>query len=343
VEALFTHRGSPLARVRLFVALCRSAGLPARVVRSVPLVEGVDHPLVARAEVFANGQWTAVDPVRGRFGRDAEEGFALLRGDDGLVRAEGLDGVSVQVSVAREGQNDAALAERRAQDGTGLWDRLSLLTLPPKTQLVFRVLLLVPLGALIVSLFRNFVGVPTSGTFMPILLALALRETKPWSGLILLVTVVAVGLGGRFALERMRLLIVPRLSLLLTFVVFLMGAVALASAHVGWNDGLAIALLPMVIITMTIERLSVQVAEEGVRPALRTLAGTFVVAAAGYAAIQSETLQRLVFAFPELNLFVVAALLLLGRYTGYRLSELVRFRHLMRRQDDTPSPSPGTE
>ena len=32
--------------------------------------------------------------------------------------------------------------------------------------------------------------------------------------------------------------------------------------------------------------------------------------------------------YPELHLFTVAALILLGRYTGYRLTELWRFRDL---------------
>jgi hypothetical protein len=32
------------------------------------------------------------------------------------------------------------------------------------------------------------------------------------------------------------------------------------------------------------------------------------------------------FAFPEAHLVTIAALVLMGRYTGYRLSELLRFR-----------------
>jgi transglutaminase-like putative cysteine protease len=341
LTTLATLHGPPLARVRLFVALARSTGLSARIVRSVPLVEGTERSLVTRAEVLIDGQWTAVDPVRGRFGRDAEEGFPILRGDDGLARGEGLDDVQVTVAVARESVNEHALEERRAREGESLFDRLSFLALPPRTQLVFRVLLLVPLGALIVALFRNLVGVPTFGTFMPILIALALRETRPLAGLVLLGIVVGVGLVGRRLLERMRLLIVPRLALLLTFVIGIMAAVALLGSRLGLDDGLAIALLPMVIMTMTIERLSVTIAEEGLRSALRMLVGTVLVAAAGYAAIQSDSLQRLVFAFPELNLLVVAALLLLGRYTGYRFSELVRFRALMAGPAGAPAPVPS--
>ena len=38
--------------------------------------------------------------------------------------------------------------------------------------------------------------------------------------------------------------------------------------------------------------------------------------------------RHLAFNFPELHLVVLSAILLLGRYTGYRLSELRRFAPL---------------
>lgn len=336
LEALERRRASPVARVELFVALVRSIGVPARMVWAVPLVEGSGRRLLVAAEVFLDGTWTAVDPVRGRFGRDAEGAFVVLRGEGPFLRAEGVDGLTLELTVTREGRNEVALHQRHLADGEGWLDRLSLSGLPPRTQLAFRVLLLVPLGALIVALFRNFVGVPTFGTFMPILIALALRETGPLPGLGLLLIIVTCGFAFRRALERMRLLIVPRLALLLTLVIFLMGALALVGTRLGAVEGPSVALLPMVILTMTIERLSVLITEEGVRGAAKAALGTVAVSCVGYVAIQSELLQRLVFTFPELNLLVVAALLLLGRYTGYRLTELVRFRALAAR-----APAPG--
>jgi hypothetical protein len=41
-----------------------------------------------------------------------------------------------------------------------------------------------------------------------------------------------------------------------------------------------------------------------------------------------DALQHLLFIFPELLLVVLAATLLFGRYSGYRLTELWRFRAL---------------
>lgn len=344
VRALLRGKGDGTARVRLFTALARSQEIPARIVRAVTLEEGSDRQLVSRAEVWLDGRWVAVDPVRGLFGSEAEVGLALVRGDGELIRAEGLQAPQVAVTVAREGANEFQLFRRRALQSESFVDSLSLYNLPPRTQLIFRVLLLVPLGALIVASFRTLIGVPTFGTFMPILIALSLRETRPLTGLLLLAGILVVGLGGRKLLEGLRLLLVPRLGLLLTFVIFAMAGVALIGAHTGSTEGLAVAVLPMVIMTMTIERLSVVVVEEGLRSALKTMAGTMLVAATGYAAIQADALQRIVFTFPELNLLVVAGLILLGRYTGYRLSEVLRFRSLVAaiaRRDSDSLGGPG--
>jgi hypothetical protein len=42
--------------------------------------------------------------------------------------------------------------------------------------------------------------------------------------------------------------------------------------------------------------------------------------------MQWPLLQHLTFNFPELNLVLLALILAMGQYTGYKLSELHRFR-----------------
>ncbi|HNS14660.1 MAG TPA: 7TM domain-containing protein, partial [Syntrophorhabdaceae bacterium] len=58
----------------------------------------------------------------------------------------------------------------------------------------------------------------------------------------------------------------------------------------------------------------------------QTSAGSAAVAFITYLIISSETLQLTFFIYPELLLAVGALQILVGRYTGYRLSELSRFR-----------------
>jgi|TARA_B110000037_G_scaffold189293_1_gene221432 hypothetical protein len=44
---------------------------------------------------------------------------------------------------------------------------------------------LIPLGAYVVVLMRNIIGIPTVGTFMRVLLARALLEIKPVQGILI--------------------------------------------------------------------------------------------------------------------------------------------------------------
>src|SRR5207248_9735175 len=112
-----------------------------------------------------------------------------------------------------------------------LWQRFSLQTLRPAEQHLVKFLLLLPLSALIVSVYRTVIGVPTFGTFAPALLGLAFLDWKalPWGMGIIFMTVM-LGWGLRHALDRFHLLLVPRLSILLTLIVsFLIVLVATAS------------------------------------------------------------------------------------------------------------------
>jgi hypothetical protein len=144
------------------------------------------------------------------------------------------------------------------------------------------------------------------------------------------VVVVGLGLLVRFYLERLRLLLVPRLTAVLILVVLLMALVSVVSNRLGIEVGLSVALFPMVIMAMTIERISVAWDERGPELALREAGGSLVVAAIAYLAMSWDRLEHFVFVFPEFLLVLFALTLVIGRYSGYRLSELFRFRALAR-------------
>jgi hypothetical protein len=193
-------------------------------------------------------------------------------------------------------------------------------------------LLLIPVGAFIMVILRNIVGIRTFGTFMPILVALAFRETQLVTGLILFTLVVALGLSIRFYLEKLRLLLVPRLTVVLIVVVMLMVGLSILSHRLGLETGLSVALFPMVILTMFIERMSVVWEERGPAEASIEGAGSMIVASVAYLFMSLDSIEYLVFVYPELLLVLLALTLLIGRYTGYRLFELIRFREFLERK-----------
>ena len=187
---------------------------------------------------------------------------------------------------------------------------------------------MVPLGALVVAFMRVVIGLPTFGTFTPILIALAFRETQLGWGVMLFVIILVTGCLLRVALANLRLLLVPRLACMLVIVIGLMVFMSLLSDRLGFAQGLSIALFPMVILTMTIERMSIVWEERGGWETFKETLGTMMVAICGFYVMNHYLLEHLMFNFPELLLVLLSVCLLFGNYTGYRVSELLRFRDL---------------
>ncbi len=325
LAVLQRERGGVHGKARAEVAMLRAVSIPARVVAGVPLTDGGSTDVTYWVEARLDGRFWPLDPTRG-LDVAAPERLILHQGDGVAIDPVGIERATLAVSMLREREAQFQIYQRKIGNSDRLLDKLSLYSLPVKTRVLYQVLLLVPLGALVVAIFRNLVGVPTFGTFMPILISLAFRESGiPW-GLLLFSTVVGIGYVGRHLLNRAQLLMVPRLSFLLTLVILIIAGLMVLAEHLGSNKAFSIALFPIVIITMTIERLSIAIAEEGPRNAAKVVIGTLVVAIFGYWVIANDTLQHFVFTFPEIHLVTLAILLLMGRYTGYRLSEWTRFR-----------------
>ncbi|RMG43034.1 MAG: hypothetical protein D6719_04610 [Candidatus Dadabacteria bacterium] len=330
VKLLLGKRPDQLKKAKTAASLVIEAGIPARVAHGVflvPLTE--DAPLVHRLEVFDNGKWLSFDPGSGE--TTVPENFLRWwQGPYALLSTQGVYSARVNVGIQRyqEEAELSAVEEARLKNPNLI--KFSLLSLPLETQSVYRILLMVPIGALIVVILRNIIGLKTFGTFMPVLIALAFRETELIWGIVFFTVIIGVGLLVRSYLEHLKLLLVPRIAAILTVVVLLMMLVSIITHLMDIERGLSVALFPMVIMSMTIERMSTVWDELGAWEALKHGAGSLFVAAIVYSVIKLETLQYIVFMFPETLLVVLALALLLGRYSGYRLLELGRFRALTR-------------
>jgi hypothetical protein len=74
--------------------------------------------------------------------------------------------------------------------------------------------------------------------------------------------------------------------------------------------------------------MSVMWEERGPADAIRAAFGSLATAVLCYLGMGIDWLEHLIFTFPELLLVVLALVVLAGRYTGYRLFELTRFKAL---------------
>ena len=304
-------------------------GTPARVVHGIQLSREAKTVAIQEwLEVSDHDQWIPYDLER--IQKDIPQTYLpWWRGASPLFHIEGGTKLEFRLSVSPNQEKAIQAAVARGKVMNPAWLKFSLFSLPVETQVVYHILILIPIGAFLLVVLRNVVGLKTFGTFMPILIALAFRETQLVWGLILFTVLIGLGLAVRFYLDHLKLLLVPRLAAVLIVVVLMMGGLSVLSHHLGIVRGLSVALFPMVIVTMTIERMSIVWDERGPVEALQQAVGSLSVAALTYLLMSLQIMDYLFFTFPELLLILLAFTIALGRYTGYRLLEIRRFQRLL--------------
>lgn len=335
VLALRQREANAAGKEALLADLLEHAGAWARVVQGLELVEGRPRPRVW-TEVWTGDGWFPMSVTQDFFGDPPPRLLALSSARGPLVEATG--GVVSMAHSFRALQvplTEGEIAALALPSHPG-WASLSLYRLPVSTQSALRLLLLLPLGALAIALLRNVVGLPGYGTFMPMLIALALRGTGLAVGLALIALVLLAGIAARLALERLHLLLIPRLGIILSTVILAVAALALTGSGLDQADFYAGGLFPIVILTMLVERFSIRAAEEGLRTASLYALYSVAMAVLLYPIFQSAVIEHLMFTFPELLLVVMGVLVWTGGYTGYRLSDWLRFGLLARREEAAP-------
>ncbi|MDK8464931.1 inactive transglutaminase family protein [Marinobacter sp. SS13-12] len=316
--------------IDLLNRMLNHAGIPARIADGLALEDARRRQqLRPFLQIYDGTSWLTFDP------RTAEQGLpenVLLwrQAATSLLDLVGGDDSEVSFSMLRQTVPALQLAQSQSsENGLGF---LSLYQLPIEEQGMFRMLLLLPLGALVVAFMRIVVGIKTSGTFMPILIAVAFVQTTLIPGLIAFVSVVAIGLVMRGYLSSLNLLLVSRISALIILVIFITAGLSIVGYQMGFNTGMTVTFFPMVIIAWTIERMSILWEEEGAREVLVQSTGSLFVAVCAFLLMSTPLAEHLTFNFPELHFVVLGLILLMGQYTGYKLSELRRF-HPMKAYD----------
>lgn len=285
--------------------------------------------LTPMLEVYENNRWQLFDLKKGKVDK-SEHLFIWQRGAVSLLDAEGVSASRVSFSVSENVVSSRRAALIEGDDKQISLIDYSLFILPNESQNAFKRLLLIPIGALVVVFLRIFIGLKTSGTFMPILLAMAFMQTELIPGVTMFILVVSIGLIVRSYLSRLNLLLVARISAVVIVVVGIMAMVAVLSYKLGVKDAVNITFFPMIILAWTIERMSIIWEEDGPDEVFVQGGGSLIVAVIAYFAMTNSIMQFWTFNFPEFLLAVLGLIILIGRYSGYRLSELHRFAYMFK-------------
>lgn len=329
VDAFLPVKKGQKIMADLIINMLAYKQVPARIIRGVRIHERKKAtPADLMIEVYEAGKWVVYDI------ETAETGFpenflAFQRGGVSLLDVSGGKGSKVDFSVIKAPTSTFKMVERRAKYENSRYFDFSIYNLPSLEQNTLKWLMIFPLGILLVVLMRNVVGIQTMGTFTPMLIAMSLIKTGFISGILCYSLIISLGLVLRAATTKLNLLLVPRISAVVIFVILIMQMLTI----IGYNYDIQIAasavFFPIIITAWIIERASITWEEEGVMNALKQILNTVIVGLITYVALSSNYIRHIMFAFNEWNLVILFVVMLLGTYTGYRLTELKRFSPLV--------------
>jgi len=315
------------SRSRWLAQLLQHAGVPVREVLSLTLEDGRRRqPLNTLLQVFDGKEYRLFNPQTGRQGQFKNQ--LLWEYQSGsLLDIVGGSQSRVLFSIIEQEVPVARVMETERAQNVGLLD-FSIHSLPVEEQALFKGIFLIPVGVLVVVFMRILIGLRTSGTFMPVLIAISFIQTSLLTGIIGFVLIVGVGLVIRSYFSRLNLLLVARISAVIISVISIIAVFAVLAFQLGLSEGLKITFFPMIILSWTIERMSILWEEEGSKEVLIQTGGSLLVALCAYVVMINDVVRHLTFNFIGLQLVIMALVILLGSYTGYRLLEFRRFKAL---------------
>lgn len=330
LTALKLEEASCNGKNRLMVALLRARGIPARMANGLILESSRKRTTHAWTEARIGKTWVPFCPTNGYLAEIPDNYLELAKGDVAVFTHTAHIGFDWRFIVQHQLSKEDDVVFSNANNPLNILHAWTSLKDYHISLSLIMIILMIPIGATVVAFSRNIIGLLPFGTFMPALIAVSFRDTGLWLGGLFLVVVVVVGCVLNVGLMRLRLLHVPRLVIIITFVVISILCLSLVCLRAGIANGAAVSLFPMAILSLTCERFTLTLLEDGWKDAARRMVSTFVVASACYFVYNIQPLQMVIVAFPELLFCNIAIALVMGSWTGMRLTEYYRFRSLVR-------------
>ncbi len=321
LTALRLGESSCGGKSRLMAAMCRSVGIPARMLGGVIMGQAkkkrTSHVWV---EVGLGDQWVPYDPLNDHQAVLPAHYLTLYVGDLPLIRHSRGLAFDYGFRAPVERVPMAWTLTPDEQDGRG--------AVPLLQRRHFSVILLAPFALLFTLFVRQVIGIDGIGVFFPVLLGFCVTQIGWTLSGILLAGTLVFGVLMRLLLYRINLLRVPRAGILITFILVLLLAFTISLERFGVAMGKGALILPIAALAMAVERFTNEALDGGAAKAAKLLGETLILAVISALLLMQPLFKLLTVMYPEILIVVIAEMLMIGQYRGLRLRELWRFRAL---------------
>ncbi len=204
-------------------------------------------------------------------------------------------------------------------------------------------LLLLPIIATVVAFTRQVIGITTFGIYTPSIITLSFLIIGIYAGLLTLASAIGIGAIMRILLKKVRMLFIPKMALVITVVSLFLFLILIASMSLDLfgPEFLSFAIFPMLILSTLVEKFVSVKTEKGLSSAAFLMLSTVFVATIayfiaggeiqlGFTTLKFAFIKNLMLSYPELVILLIFANFGLGRWSGLRILEKIRFREVFR-------------
>jgi hypothetical protein len=197
---------------------------------------------------------------------------------------------------------------------------------------VIVILLMFPLVASIIAFSRHVIGLRGFGIYAPAVLSVVFVSTGVRVGILLFAGVIICAILMRIIIKKFTLPHLPKTALILWGVSTLVLGLLILAARFDLSMLLKLGVFPVLVVILLSENFMETELFSTQAQAIRLTLETIIVAAVCAMIISSTYLQGIVILNPELTLIATClADVLIGRFTGLRLLEYVRFSQLAKK------------
>ena len=191
-------------------------------------------------------------------------------------------------------------------------------------------IMLLPLLATIVVIFRYIIGLSGIGLLVPIALSITLLATGFTTGFIILSVILISSYLSRLIFKRIRIMQMPKIVLSMFVVSVLIIAALTICAAFGIFDVRNLSIFPILLFILLSDRIVALFLERPIQETLATTGVTLVLGILGFTLLSWGALRSFILLYPELILLLIPLNIIIGRYFGLRVTEYIKFRPVLK-------------
>ncbi len=202
---------------------------------------------------------------------------------------------------------------------------------PEKTMIL---ILALPLVVTIVSFSRQVIGFRVFGIYLPSILAIVFLDIGLKYGLILFAMIITIGTLMRFLMRRYRLLYLPRMAITLTTIALAMVGFLVIAGYYDFTNIAQATVFSMMLMIILAEKFIEAEIEKGLLETIKLTVETLIISIGAVLLVRWPLLQNYLLSHPEVILLVIIFNMSVGRWTGLRLREYVRFQDVINEEKE---------